>query len=612
MQYLDDALMKSVIPARKPYLLAELDGYYSKEVLTKGWLYYALMFYAENSHKSWGDISAAEILRLQATKKINTKSDVVAAAFSVIMNESVFTDFKDWLPKKVADCIEATLWERSVSRRTMELIAGDTIFEKPRNEWSVPDIKREFAFFNSRILQGFGFKLIIEDLKVDLSLPPTLKKILQNYYIQPKEFTLNPIAKPNDEDLSYFNAEDTIATTLPALLSYYYQDQLKYTANGKPNAAGMKKMLRSLQIREFFSSDQFPTLRCILMSGLLYGLRKGNVIAAPHEEIKNLFQKHITLFTFAGYLFNSLKGISNIPIRDFESKAVTDVMSIYKQLPKNEWVSKQNITDYAKIHDKKIVPFSDYDLANKIHYETTVYNLYSEPKKYITLGDQNDFIVKPAIAGFAFLLAAFGGLELAYYDIPQEGEFGENWFSEYDTLVAVRLTNLGAYVLGKTNDYVPAETDSDCKLVLDPNSLTIRVEGNTSLAHVRLGNYTSKVSETRYQFSHGQFLKECKNLIDVTNKINMFKHSVGQPLPENWDEALNKIISNTKLIKRVTSQEVFVLPTDNRELHRLIAQDEVLKKIVIKAEQYHILVEGDHIPTFKNRLKEFGILLSYP
>lgn len=129
---------------------------------------------------------------------------------------------------------------------------------------------------------------------------------------------------------------------------------------------------------------------------------------------------------------------------------------------------------------------------------------------------------------------------------------------------------------------------------------------------MRLGNYTSKVSDTRYLFSHGQFLKDCKNLIDVTNKINMFKHSIGQPLPDNWNEALDKIIANTKLLKRITSQEVFVLPSDNRELHRLIAQDETLKKIVIKAEQYHILVEGDNIQTFKNRLKEFGILLSYP
>ena len=58
----------------------------------------------------------------------------------------------------------------------------------------------------------------------------------------------------------------------------------------------------------------------------------------------------------------------------------------------------------------------------------------------------------------------------------------------------MKLTALGAYVLGKTKDYQPPVSETDNKLVFDENSLMIRVEGNPDLAHVQLMNYAQKVS----------------------------------------------------------------------------------------------------------------------
>lgn len=53
----------------------------------------------------------------------------------------------------------------------------------------------------------------------------------------------------------------------------------------------------------------------------------------------------------------------------------------------------------------------------------------------------------------------------------------------------------------------------------------------------------------------------------------------------------------------------YQLPVDSKELHRLIAQDNILKQLVLKAENYHILVANTEATRFKNRMKELGYVI---
>jgi hypothetical protein len=47
----------------------------------------------------------------------------------------------------------------------------------------------------------------------------------------------------------------------------------------------------------------------------------------------------------------------------------------------------------------------------------------------------------------------------------------------------------------------------------------------------------------------------------------------------------------------------------NRELHNLVARDEVLKKYILKAEDFHIAINARHLSKVKKRLEEFGYLI---
>jgi len=268
----------------------------------------------------------------------------------------------------------------------------------------------------------------------------------------------------------------------------------------------------------------------------------------------------------------------------------------------------ENMHIYVKTHFLDLLPLHDRQLYDKVYYEDQEVNSYNN-KEYISTSRHFSFIYRPFLAGAAYLFGAFGLMELAYENKDPEGEFGQDWFSEYDGLKAVRLTTLGAYVLGLRKDYEALVLKSDNRLMPDNNSLMIRVEGNPALAHIQLANYAQKIADNRYQFSPAIFLKECKTGKDITNKITFFRQSVGVVLPQYWEDYLGRLINNNKLITSEKKLNIYRLPPQDKELQRLLVHDEVLKKLVIKAEQYYILVEKTNEALFRSRLKEAGILL---
>jgi len=215
----------------------------------------------------------------------------------------------------------------------------------------------------------------------------------------------------------------------------------------------------------------------------------------------------------------------------------------------------------------------------------------------------------PYLKGNLFLFAAFGLLAVSYTEPATDGQFAQDWYSEYDGIQAVKLTHLGAYVLGIEKEYQPAVNEPAAKLVFDENALLVRAEGDTQLMNTLIGNYLEKISATRYIFNAGHFLKDCGSAADIKNKIAIFKQSTGTPLPPLWNDYLQSLLSNTKAIDQQNDIVVFQLAANDKALQQLIVQDAVIKKLVLKAELFHILVLKDNLAKFKSRMKELGYLV---
>ncbi len=89
----------------------------------------------------------------------------------------------------------------------------------------------------------------------------------------------------------------------------------------------------------------------------------------------------------------------------------------------------------------------------------------------------------------------------------------------------------------------------------------------------------------------------------------MFKNTIGKKLPPFWENYFGELLSNSKAIKQQNQLTTFQLPADRKELHRLVAQDTLLKQIVLKAENYYILIANTDVAKFKSRMKELGFVV---
>ena len=69
------------------------------------------------------------------------------------------------------------------------------------------------------------------------------------------------------------------------------------------------------------------------------------------------------------------------------------------------------------------------------------------------------------------------------------------------------------------------------------------------------------------------------------------------------------MLTKAEPVKPLTNVTVFALTGTDPALTRLLAQDTVLKTLVIKAEGYRILVDNGNVTRFKTRHSELGYLV---
>jgi hypothetical protein len=136
------------------------------------------------------------------------------------------------------------------------------------------------------------------------------------------------------------------------------------------------------------------------------------------------------------------------------------------------------------------------------------------------------------------------------------------------------------------------------------------VEGETSFTDNLLANYTDKVGANRYAVSNESFLKSVTNKKDLKLKIDLFKQVINCDLPPNWQTFFVSLDKKINPLTAVNEVLVFKIPSDDPEFVKLLIQNPEIKKLLIKAEDYQIIVLQKDYATLRNKLKSFGYLLS--
>ncbi|MFC5283346.1 hypothetical protein [Pedobacter alpinus] len=577
----------------------------TRDEIDKFWFFPIRKFLSNNINLSWEKSSVIKILGNVDLKKTLQKVLLIDICTRFYSDENAIALYLDYLPNQLKNLLIKAVWTKKLDRLEIEKIIEKPVLVENSlkyswNEDYIPELKIFIGFLQSeRHYHNFSKKIDCESKKshpVYFSLPTNLRIILARAVPKPDGYYLLP-TNNIDKELSIYNFEPSIFSEFDLLITYYLQGNIKYSAKGMPNKASIKKMNKVLHLKEFFPDMD---LRVSFICGLIADDFKVKSLSLSKVDIlKNLFESNFLRIPTAPYILKRIKGLSYFFPSDFINLSEV-VVKIFKSNNVDGWISFKNLLSFTDSHFIDLNPLRAYFDIDRLYYTDENNDAY-----YIPLGEVKNYIEHPFLAGHLFIMASFGLLELALDPTDKLK------YSEYDGLRYFKFTNLGKYILGLTDGYTPLKNEeTQTQLHLESDSLVIRVEGNIDYADTILENYARKVSTNRYLLSSAKFLDSCKTHTDIKNKIALFKQTIDIELPQFWESYFNKLLDNSKALKPVKDVLIYKLPPQEKELHRLVAQDAIISKYVIKAEKFNLIISKLDFNAFCNRMKELGYLVN--
>lgn len=544
-------------------------------------------------------------------KRIPSKPELGRLCFFIFYNEEIFQAFLKSMPVWFGQLLEKLVWQKDLQREEVEKIVGQqivSIVSFSSNYEYLPELK----FFTIQTLGGHFYngaktwQQAYAAKPVVFSLPMPFKMAIADFYPKPEGYYITATNEfDNTPKSNVFDAEADILQVFSPLVSYYLQGNIKYSERGRPNIAGLKKVQKTLALKEFYDDSNLGLhpVRTMLVLGMLHSLTQKDMLNDTPSSIKKIFTDHFINSkhpsVIANFIINQVKGIGYLSDYDYSNEAAPIFWNLINDVPTNGWITWKNIAAYLQSHFLEPQPVYGNNL-HKLYFEDS-------DKDRVQIDNQNriPLLQWAFIKGAIFLFAAFGLVKIAFTK-PDTKELGKTWFSEYDGLQAFQLTGLGKFVLGKTSSYEPPVIENESTLIFDEDDLMIRTEGNLDLMSTLLGNYVEKISANSFVFRPDLFLKDCKNVKQIENKIALFRKSLSVKLPAFWEAELKRMVTNALAVIQQIDFFVFKLNETDKQLLRTIAQDNQLKAIAIKAEKFYVLVDKKNKAAFKNRLMELG------
>lgn len=422
---------------------------------------------------------------------------------------------------------------------------------------------------------------------------------------------------PGDTDLKCYNGENLILTKLPLLASLYDSKQLPHTL-GKQTASVVKKAQKTLVLPDFFStypdSKQAQLSTSLLVNYYIFfrlDMGKKKLPNEPEQILKLLFSetflsKPYNEFTLS-VLLPYLKGIKRNKLEPYNFHyVINSLLALLRKHHDKHWLPIDHLimslrasSDIDEHHFMLISTFyiDDMDLRNGFIEG-------KEEKCYIHPGNLVRQLCEPFIKALLCVLSTLGIAELAYRE-PQDGDT-----SPYDGLQYVRLTELGKYALGLTDSYEPQiASDQSPAFELDDQRLLIKILHDSPFKQI-LADYADSITPTLYKVSYESFLRNCSTRFDVEHKVKMFGQYIGQKQPQLWKDFLEDVVKRCNPFSMPKDDYVILtLPKDNIELQRLVLGNPSVRRYVLKAEGYMLLVKQADLDNLSKAMKKFGYLI---
>jgi hypothetical protein len=540
------------------------------------------------------------------------KKKLVRLLAAVFLNHPLLNRWLESLPDAIYKAVLSLSWEGAQPIDQLEKRLGKSILitRKNKGKGIQKTLNGDFCLFQVHYFDSFWGA---EGSVTTLDLPSVLRQQLKLVLPVPAGLTLTGSSvKPSGQ----FRFEDggRILNILPTVCSFMQQGRLGLTQQGEPRSKSIIRLKEICGLKEFYETQFWAELGYLRTQMLVHLLRIVGFDEVPTDGtqfLKTVFKQYLNIRKYPHLPWLShAKGLHHC--RDaINHRLHLTCWDLLSRLPQGEWLAIEQISAFARLQQKDLEPVLKKS-ADRYLYITAEWQGWGNKKMYLTPERYESTLTSPLLKASLLFYASFGLLDLLYNSPsnPLLTSAGKPYLTVFDGLVAVRLTEIGAYITGQSDSLNIEQPSSDeIAFDLDEERLFISYSRPDSLAALSLEQFASRIGTTRFKVSFTSFLQGCRTQEDVIKKIQLFKKHVGDCLPTLWQTFLEEVVIRVGALSPVEDVLVYQVSSRNKALIEIFAHDKTLRRYILKAEGQHFIIRSEDVIHLKNRLEELGYLM---
>lgn len=575
-----------------------VNEFYSKEVLFKLYTKYFLDWIAEGYIGS--NLGLFEISLISENSNKQTFLDLLEQFYS---KEEIFCTIFEKLDKDVREVFEEVAWNGKF------FITNRERFLKLENNYDInKDLKEEFLFFKAD-----------KDIKKGeyLYLDYDILRVIRKYMKKPEEYNIIPQKKIKANLVN--NNEKELIENFKMYFEFYSQGGVKLSSSAKILKESKLNMKKYCNITEYYEDSKDLDYLKTETIALFFFLVKDRYIDENYfkvSNIKNIVGDFISgelikeeNYHYTSLYLNYLKGVKNIwKSKEEIKRGFATIKKIIDELPDDKPVSVDNIIKAILYRDEFIEIIDvkdayDYIYINEANYERTKILNYEKYQMYVVI---------PFIKSVLFLLGVLGVFEI-YYDYPSINNslyLKNGYLSKYDGIKYIKFTELGRYCFDRIDEYDFKNAKEDGEVILDEDRLIATLMGDAPVKTMFLERVSQRIATNKYKFTRENFLRGISSSKEIEERINEFYTKITSEPNQFWREFFEDILEKSSVIK-AESQFVVLKLKNDKELIKTITKDERFKPLMLKGEDFHLLIKSENVSEVISLFKEHGYYVNF-
>lgn len=575
-----------------------MNEFYSKEVLFRLYTKYFLDWIAEGYIGS--NLGLFEISLISENSNKQTFLDLLEQFY---LKEEIFCTIYEKLDKSVKEVFEEIAWKGKY------YITNKERYFKLENNYDInKDLKDEYLFFKADKDNKRGEYLFLDY---------DIVRVIRRFMKKPMEYNIIP--QKNIDASLVNNNEKEIIENFKMYFEFYSQGGIKLSSSAKILKESKLNMRKYCNISEYYEDSKDLDYLKTETIALFFFLVKEKYIDENYFKVSNI--KSIIKDFMSGELIkeenyhytslylNYLKGVKNIwKSKEEIKRGLATIKNIIAEIPDDKPVSIDNIIKAILYRDEFIEIIDvkdayDYIYINEANYERTKILNYEKYQMYVVI---------PFIKSVLFILGVLGIFEV-YYDYPSINNslyLKNGYLSKFDGIKYIKFTELGRYCFDRVEEYDFKNAKEDGEVILDEDRLIATIMGDAPVKTMFLERVAQRIANNKYKFTRENFLRGVSSSREIEDRINEFYSKITPEPTSLWREFFDDLLEKSSAIKADNQYVVLKLKND-KELIKTITKDERFKPLMLKGEDFHLLIKSENVTEVVSLFKEHGYYVNF-